>query len=108
MPELLWVGVGATFFAIGIGMVMGHRWARMSGVIGATLVVLAGFFLLLFTTLMSLSMGIAVSDRLFIEPSVLLVLVTLLAIYCLAVLVRHGAWFQAPPVDHARSTGDRE
>jgi hypothetical protein len=110
MPLLLGIGVGATFAAVGIGIVGGHRWARIAGVTGATLAVLAGFAGLLFTTLMSLGMGIAFSDRLFLEPSLFLVLVIVLAIYCLAVLARHGAWFRPArtPVDHARSTADGE
>jgi hypothetical protein len=95
IPLLLGIGVGATFSAVGIGIVRGHRWARISGVIGATLAVLAGLGGLLLTTLMSHGVGIEFSDRLFLEPATFLVLVILLAMACLAVLARHGGWFRA-------------
>lgn len=108
LPLLLGIGVGATLAAVGIGIVRGHRWARISGGIGATLAVLAGVAGLLLTTFMSLGVGIESSDRLFVEPTAFLVLVIVLAIVCLAVLARYGAWFRPATRGTQRQGEDAE
>ena len=109
-PLLLAIGVGAAVFSIGMGIVRGRRWARILGLVGAVLAVLAAMGGLFFLTWMSLGMGIAFSDRLFLEPSAFFVLVIVLASYCIAALARHGAWFRAAgtPGHHARLTDQGE
>ncbi len=106
IPLLLVIGVGAAVFSIGMGIVRGRRWARILGLVGAVLAVLAAMGGLLLATWMSLGMGIAFSDRLFLEPSAFFVLVIVLGAYCIATLARHGAWFRAAgtPGHHALLT----
>jgi len=110
IPLLLVIGVGLAAFSIGIGIMRGRRWARILGLVGAVLGVLAAMAMLFFVTVMSLGMGIAFSDRLFLEPSAYLVLILVLASYCIATLARHGAWFRAAntPGHHARLTDQGE
>ncbi|MDQ3553358.1 MAG: hypothetical protein M3395_02980 [Chloroflexota bacterium] len=97
------VGVAST--AISLGVAAGRWSARILGILGATLVMLAAAAGMLFTALMAGSVGIGWDDRLFLEPFSFLLLFAAAAAGCVVALVRSRAWFASRPRrgDHGTS-----
>jgi len=96
---------GMASTAIGLGVAAGRSWARILGIVGAMLVLLAAAAGMLFTALMAGSVGIGWDDRLFLEPFLFLLVVAAVAAGCVAALVRCPAWFAWRPRtgDHGTS-----
>jgi len=93
---------GMASTAIGLGVAAGRSLARILGVVGALLVLLAAAAGMLFTALMAGSVGIGWDDRLFLEPFLFLLVVAAVAAGCVVALVRCPASFTSRP-----RTGDR-
>ncbi len=85
------VGVAST--AISLGVAAGRWSARILGILGATLVMLAAAAGMLFTALMAGSVGIGWDDRLFLEPFSFLLVFAAAAVGCVVALVRSRGWF---------------
>ena len=88
---------GMASTAIGLGVAAGRSWARILGIGGAMLVLLAAVAGMLFTALMAGSVGIGWDDRLFLEPFLFLLVVAAVAAGCVAALLRSGDWFASRP-----------
>ncbi len=88
---------GMASTAIGLGVAAGRSWARILGIVGAMLVLLAAAAGMLFTALMAGSVGIGWDDRLFLEPFLFLLVVAAVAAGCVAALLRFGDWFASRP-----------
>ena len=93
---------GVAVTAMGLGVAAGRSWARILGILGATLVMLAAAAGTLFTALMAGSVGIGWDDRLFLEPFSFLLVFAAAAVGCVVALVRCPASFTSRP-----RTGDR-
>jgi hypothetical protein len=96
---------GVAVTAMGLGVAAGRSWARILGILGATLVMLAAAAGTLFTALMAGSVGIGWDDRLFLEPFSFLLVFAAAAVGCVVTLVRYRAWFASRPRtgDHGAS-----
>lgn len=88
---------GMASTAIGLGIAAGRSWARILGVGGAMIVLLAAVAGMLFTALMAGSVGIGWGDRLFLEPFLFLLVVSAVAAGCVAALLRSGDWLASRP-----------
>lgn len=88
---------GVAVIAIGLGIAAGRWWARIVGILGATLVALVAAAGMLFTALMAGSVAIGWDDRLFLEPFSFLLVFVVAAVGCVVALVRSRAWFASRP-----------
>jgi len=88
---------GMASTAIGLGVAAGRSWARILGIVGAMLVLLAAAAGMLFTALMAGSVAIEWDDRLFLEPFLFLLVVAGVAAGCVVALLRSGDWFASRP-----------
>ena len=88
---------GMASTAIGLGVAAGRSWARILGIGGAMLVLLAAVAGMLFTALMAGSVAIEWDDRLFLEPFSFLLVFLVAAVGCVVALARSRAWFASRP-----------
>lgn len=95
---------GMAFAAIGLGIAAGRSWARILGILGAMLVLLAAVAGMLFTALMAGSVGIGWGDRLFLGPFSFLLVFAAVAVGCVVALVRSRGWFALRPRDGEYAT----
>ena len=95
---------GMASTAIGLGVAAGRPCARILGILGAILVLLAAAAGMLFTALMAGSVGIGWGDRLFLGPFSFLLVFAAVAVGCVVALVRSRGWFALRPRDGEYAT----
>jgi len=84
---------GLALIGAGAGILAGRPWARVLGIIAATVAAVAALAMMAFVTIMATGMGIGFSDPLFLSPFVFYLFVLAAALAIGVVLLRSGGWF---------------